>query len=80
MIGKIVNIDGYFYKIRALDSGFFHSEDKGLWRAHRVRQDWNGFWSCDEDDDFMIDQDMNIVARETGWGLTRMPYKKEQTV
>lgn len=67
----IIEIDGNFYRIRYRDSGVLRPEDKGLWRAEQVEQDWNGFWSCCDDDDYLINDEGQIVAREIGWGLRR---------
>lgn len=62
--------DGNFYRIRYRDSGFVHAEDKGLWRALRVTWDGDHFGIHDDDDYLLTDQG-EVVAREIGWGLRR---------
>ena len=67
----IIKIDGEYYRIRYRDSGFVHKEDLGLWRADKVT--WDGdHWGYHDDDDWLIDDDGRVVAREIGWGLRRV--------
>ena len=67
----IISIGGSFYRVRYRDPGVLRTEDKGLWRCHKVDRDWNGRWFCCDDDDYLITDDGRIVARETGWNLRR---------
>jgi len=62
--------DGKFYRIRYRDTGFFHSEDKGLWRADRVEWDKDHF-GVHDDGDYMITDSGQVIAREVGWSLQR---------
>ena len=67
-----VIIDGETYRIRCVDNGFPHPEDRGLYRAHKVTLDQFGRWVCCDDDDYMIDPvSCRIVAKEIGWELRR---------
>ena len=69
--GRVIEINGSYYRVRYRDPGFTHSEDDGLWRCHKVALDWNGNWYCCDDDDYLITDDGQIVAREVGWDLRR---------
>ena len=62
--------DGQFYRIRYRDSGFPHREDRGLWRALRVTWDGDHF-GVHDDDDYVLTDDGEVVAREIGWELRR---------
>ena len=67
----IIEIGGECYKVRGYDPGILRPEDRGLLRAHKVKQDWGGFWFCCDDDDYLIDREGKIIAREIGWNLRR---------
>ena len=67
----IIVIDGKHYRLSYRDPGILRPEDKGLWRGNMVEQDWNGWWTVCEDDDYLITDDGRIVAREVGWDLRR---------
>ena len=69
--GSVLLIDGSWYRARYQDPGILRPEDRGLWRCDKVKRDRNGFWYCCDDDDYLIDDDGRIVARETGWDLRR---------
>ena len=72
----IIEIEGKFYRIRYRDPGILRPEDKGLWRADRVdRSTINGEWYVCDDDDFLIDDNGKVVAREIGWELRREEMK-----
>ena len=61
--------DGRFYRIRYKDSGL-RPEDRGLWRALHV--EWDGdHWGIHDDDDYLLTDTGDVVAREVGWGLRR---------
>ena len=67
----VYKIGGEYYRIRDKDSGVHHAEDRGLWRADRVV--WTGTgWRIADDDDYLIDDERRVVARETGWELRRV--------
>ena len=69
----IVEIEGKHYRLRYRDNGFPHPEDKGLWRAYMIdRSTITGDWFPCDDDDYMITDDLQIVAREIGWDLRRV--------
>ena len=69
---RVVIIGGACYMLQHRDPGFLHPEDRGLWRAIRVEWDRRlGFWKSVDDDDYMIADDLRIVAKETGWSLGR---------
>ena len=68
----IKKINGEYYDFRCKDSGFPHAEDKGLWRASKVKLDNKGHWFVCDDNDYIITDDMRIVAKETGWRLIRI--------
>ena len=66
----VYKIDGEYYRIRRLDKGILTPENRGLWRASKVV--WNGKeFSFVDDDDYLIDDDRRIVAKEVGWCLRR---------
>lgn len=66
----VYKIGDEYYRIRGKDSGVHHAEDRGLWRADKVA--WTGTgWRIVDDDDYLIDDDRRIVARESGWELRR---------
>ena len=66
----VYKIDGEYYRIRRLDKGILTPENRGLWRASKVV--WNGTeFSFIDDDDYLIDDDRRIVAKEVGWTLRR---------
>lgn len=66
----VYKIGNEYYRIRGKDSGVHHAEDRGLWRADRVV--WTGTaWRIVDDDDYLIDDERRIVAREVGWCLRR---------
>ena len=44
--------------------------ERGNWRAIMVKQDWNGFWFCCDDDDWII-SDGRVLWREVGWDLRK---------
>ena len=67
----IIRIVDSYYRARYKDPGVLRPEDKGLIRCHKVKQDWNGEWFCCDDDDYLVDENGKIVARETGWDLRR---------
>lgn len=68
----IVQIGGEHYRLRYIDPGFPHPEDRGLWRAVKVQMNAAGVWFCCDDDDYMITPDrLRITARESGWELRR---------
>lgn len=69
--GAIVIINGEHYRLRGRDLGQIHPEDKGLWRAEKVKANENGYWYVCDDDDWMITDDLRVVAREVGWRLMR---------
>ena len=70
--GKLVaEIDGEFYLLQERDKGLYWREDAGLWRATKVDIGVFGMWSPCDDDDFLIDRDGKVVARETGWRRER---------
>lgn len=64
-------INGCYYRLRYIDTGFVHAKDKGLWRCDLVT--WDGdHWGYHDDDDWMVDPDgWKVVAREIGWDLRR---------
>ena len=66
----VYKIDGSYYRVRYQDKGFRYEEDRGLWRADKV--EWTGTaWRIVDDDDYLIDDERRIVAREVGWELRR---------
>ena len=66
----VYKIGDEYYRIRRLDKGILTPENRGLWRASKVV--WNGTeFSFVDDDDYLIDDDRRIVAREVGWALRR---------
>lgn len=68
----ILLIEGEYYRLRYADKGFPHEEDRGLWRADKVRKNGAGDWFPCDDDDFMIDiERKKVVAKEIGWELRR---------
>ena len=70
----VIRLGGHHYRIRSRDSGFPHKEDRGLWRADRVT--WDGdHWGYHDDDDYLITDDGEVVAREIGWDLRREELK-----
>lgn len=71
----IIQIGASFYRVRYRDPGILRPEDAGLWRCHKVSQDWNGFWFCCDDDDYLITDDGHVVAREIGWDLRKEKMK-----
>ena len=66
--------DGCYYRILRKDSGFVHKEDLGLWRALRVTWDGDHF-GIHDDDDYMLTDQGEVIAREIGWGLRREKVK-----
>lgn len=70
-IMRIVEIDGRFYCLRYKDPGVMRVEDKGLWRAVSVQKDSHGRWFCNDDDDYLINDEMKVVAIESGWNMRR---------
>ena len=73
-MGSIVSIGNEYFRLRYIDEGAVHKEDRGLWRADKVRWD-HGYWVAYDDDDWMITDDLQIVAREIGWSLRREKVK-----
>lgn len=74
--GKLIaEIDGEYYLLQYKDKGLYWKEDAGLWRANKVDVGVFGGWSFCDDDDWMIDRDGKVVARETGWRLAREVVK-----
>lgn len=70
MRSGIYKIGDAFYRLRYRDLGFIHKEDRGLWRADKV--EWTGTgWRIADDDDYLINDDRRVVAREVGWTLRR---------
>ena len=70
MRSGIYKIGDAFYRLRYRDLGFIHKEDRGLWRADKV--EWTGTaWRIVDDDDYLIDDERRIVAKEVGWELRR---------
>lgn len=70
MRSGIYKIGDAFYRLRYRDLGFIHKEDLGLWRADKV--EWTGcHWRIADDDDYLIDDERRVVARESGWCLRR---------
>ena len=68
--------DGNHYSVRYKDTGFVHKEDAGLWRCNLV--DWDskrGEFSINDDDDWMLNENYEIIAREVGWDLKRFTPK-----
>lgn len=66
----VYKIGDDYYVLRYRDPGFIHIEDLGLWRADKV--EWTGTaWHIMDDDDYLIDDDRRIVAKEVGWCLRR---------
>ena len=66
----VYKIGGEYYRIRRLDKGILTPENRGLWRADRVV--WTGTgWRIVDDDDYLIDDERRVVARESGWCLRR---------
>ena len=63
--------DGHQYHLLGRDSGFLHPEDKGLWHGIRVAKNARGDWYPCDDDDWMLSDDLQIVAREVGWDRKR---------
>ena len=69
--------DGCYYKVRYRDSGFVHKEDKGLWRCLKV--DWDGdHFGTHDDDDWMLDNEGNVLAHEIGWDLRRVKIQNDR--
>jgi len=68
----IVKIGTEYYDLLHRDSGFPHPEDRGLWRAVKVKLNESGHWYCCDDDDYMITDEMQIIAIEVGWRLERI--------
>ena len=66
----IKGADGNYYRIQYRDSGFPHKEDKGLWRCLLVEWDGDHF-GVHDDDDYLLTEDGQVVAREIGWDLRR---------
>lgn len=69
----IVCINSEYYQLHYRDPGILRPEDKGLWRAYKVKQNicrLPGYTYAD-DDDYLITDDWHIVAKETGWDLRR---------
>ena len=62
--------DGHYYRIRYRETGCYHAEDAGLWRCLRVTWDGDHF-GIHDDDDYMLTDDGQVVAREIGWCLRR---------
>lgn len=73
----IIDIGSDHYRLRCIDSGFPHEEDRGLWRADKVTRNAAGDWFPCADEDFMIDiNKRRVIAIEFGWELRRQ--KTEQ--
>lgn len=70
----IIQIGADYYRVRGIDPGILRPEDKGLRRCHKVKQDWNGNWYCCDDDDYLVDDEGKIVAKESE-NSVRKPYK-----
>ena len=70
--GKLIaEINGEYYMLRYKDRGELCPADKGLWRSIKVWRNQFGNWVCCDDDDWLIDRNGKIVAREIGWDLRR---------
>ena len=69
----VIKIGERYFRLRNIDSGFQHAEDKGLWRADLVEWDYKyGRFTCNDDDDWIISSDgTKVIAKETGWNLRR---------
>lgn len=67
----IIEINGEHYDLKYRDPGILRPEDEGLWRAYKVKKDWNENWYTCDDYDYLINDEGIIVARESGWDLQR---------
>lgn len=66
----VIRLGGHHYRIRYRDHGILRPEDRGLWRALRVT--WDGdHWGIHDDDDYLITDSGEVIAREIGWDLRR---------
>ena len=66
----VVKIKDHYYAVRD------YIPDKQAWRCHRLRwSDISCQWSCDDDDNYIIDNNRNILFIETGWDRRRIPYE-----
>jgi len=71
LYGRIVLINGEHYALRYRDPGILAPEDRGLWRAIKVKRGIFGDWTPADDEDYLITDDLKIVAIEYGWNLRR---------
>lgn len=67
---SVIKLGGRHYRIHYKDKGFLRPEDKGLWRALHVEWD-KDHWGIHDDDDYLITDLGEVVAREIGWDLRR---------
>ena len=51
--------------------------EKKCWRCLRVDKVMFDRWSCCDDDNYIIDNNGNILYREVGWRLTEVPYEED---
>ena len=66
--------DDRYYRIRYRDNGFPHPEDRGLWRSDKVTWE-DDHWGVHDDDDYLLTDEGEVVAREVGWDLRREEVK-----
>ena len=63
----VTQIGDEFYAIRDYDR-HYHA-----WRCSRVKYNFeSGVWYTDDDDNWIIDRDGNILMKERGWDLRKV--------
>lgn len=68
----VVKIKDHYYAVRD------YIRDKRAWRCHRLKwSDISYQWSCEDDDNYIIDDNGTILYREVGWDLRKV-YEDEK--
>lgn len=68
--GTIIKVGDEYFKLIRREVAPMHEEDRGLWLAWKVRWEGNHF-GCHDDDDWLLSDDGEVVAREVGWDRKR---------